>query len=126
MKRGGVLVFAVFLFLVFTVFVVNSCKKGSGLLGPGYVRATPTPTFTPDANFLVYIHQEGTPVIGLKLDLTYNNDQNLKLTAKTDKNGTGSFKVNEYGKWSLLVNSFDDFKSQVFIVEPVSNTFFCG
>lgn len=121
MKRGVVIILFIFLCELFVIAIL-SCKKGSGILGAGYVKPTPTPTFTPDANFSVYIHQEGTPVTDLRLDLTYNNEK--KLTTKTDKNGIARFKVNEYGKWSLLINSFDDYSNQVYIVEPTTNTFF--
>ncbi len=122
MKRGVLLFFVVFLVLSFMLFSVISCKKGSGILGPGYVKPTPTATFTPDVNYSVLIHQEGTPVTGVKLDMV--SDTNTTLTSTTDSNGIGSFKINKHGKWSLLVNTFDDYKSQVFIVEPLTNTFY--
>jgi hypothetical protein len=104
-----------------SVFAINSCKPGSGILRPGYVIATPTPTFTPDVNYTVYIHQQGTPVTNLKL--TLKNKDNT-LTSKTDNKGIAGFKVNEYGQWSLLIDTFDDFSPQSFLVEPTSNTFF--
>lgn len=119
--KGLKILFIVVLGCFFVVLtIINSCRKGSGILGPGYVMPTPTATFTPDINYSVLIHQEGTPVTDL--ELTLKNETTI-LKAKTDKNGIGGFKVNEYGKWSLLVDTFNGFKSQVFVVEPSITTF---
>ncbi|MCX8092991.1 MAG: hypothetical protein N3E50_02340, partial [Candidatus Goldbacteria bacterium] len=120
MKRG-VLLFIV-LFIIFVgVIIINSCKKGSGILAPGFVIPTPTPTFTPDINYSVYVHQQGTPVTGLRIQMI---NENKKIEAKTDVKGVAGFKVNEFGKWSLMIDTFDDFTAQTFMVEPKTNTYF--
>jgi|DewCreStandDraft_4_1066084.scaffolds.fasta_scaffold02440_1 hypothetical protein len=121
MKKLKIL-FLVVLGLFFVVLsIINSCRKGSGILGPGYVMPTPTATFTPDINYSVLIHQSGTPVSNVEVQLVKENTQTLRT--KTDAKGIAGFKVQEYGKWSLLVDTFDDYKPQVFIVDPTSNTF---
>jgi len=120
MKRGVVLFVVIFLLQTVSI-TIFSCKKGSGILGPGHLVATPTPTMTPDVNFSVYIHQEGMPVRNLRVEL--KNEKN-KIISTTNDKGIAGFKVNEHGKWDLLVNSFDDFSNQIFYVEPTTNTFF--
>ena len=118
MKR--IFVLSVVIFCI-QVFVFLACKKGSGILAPGYVIPTPTPTFTPDVNYTIYIHQQNTPVQGLKITL---KSENTSLQSTTDNKGICGFKVNEYGKWILMIDTFDDFSPQSFFVEPTSNTFF--
>ena len=118
MKRILVLLFVI---LCIQFFVFLACKKGSGILAPCYVMPTPTPTFTPDVNYTVYIHQQNTPVQELKITL---KSENTSLQSTTDDKGICRFKVNEYGKWILMIDTFDDFSPQSFFVEPVSNTFF--
>jgi len=119
-KITGFLFFAA----VLAVFFV-SCSKdnASGPVSAGRVKLTATPTFTPDVNFSVYIHQEQTPVDGVNLTM-YCAAEGVTLYAATGAEGTGDFEIHSGGQWNLVVDPFNGFKHQYFAVEPLSNTCF--
>jgi hypothetical protein len=121
MKKS--LFFVVVLFVIAGMWVTSCTEnKPTGMIGPGKIQLTSTPTPTPDVNFSVLIHQEGTPVVGVQITLLCA-DKAISLKAETNEIGEASFKVNEFGTYTASVDSFDGFKSQVFPVDPIGVTY---
>ncbi len=118
--KRGLAVFAAAFVIILTA-VSCSQEKIYGPLGVNKIPLTSTPTCTPDVSYTVYIHQEATPAVSVGVSL-YSVDKGVTMTAKTGADGKAGFPVHNGGKWSLLVDSFNGFDSQVFAVEPVSNT----
>jgi len=87
------------------------------------IRLTPTQTATPDASYSVYIHQAATPAASVSVTL-YSEERAITLTATTNGSGVAGFKVNNGGKWTLTINSFNGFDSNEFAVDPVGTTNF--
>ena len=117
-------IFVVLFFAVVVLVEVTSCRQnGSCLICPSRIALTPTPTYTPDASYSVWIHQAATPAAGVSLNL-YSEDKGVTLTASTNDKGVAGFKVNNGGKWTLTVNSFNGFDSNNFFVDPVGTTTF--
>ena len=116
---------AIFFTVLFTAaFMLTSCKQNSScLMCPAKIRLTPTQTATPDASYSVYIHQAATPAASVSLTL-YSEDRAITLTAATNGSGIAGFKVNNGGKWTLTINSFNGFDSNEFEVDPVGTTNF--
>lgn len=116
--------FFVIAFFVVTGMWVTSCteNKPTGLIGPGKIQLTATPTPTPDVNYVFKLHQEETPASGVQVTLLCA-DKSISLKAETDEKGEAAFKVNEYGTYTVSVDSFDGFKSQVFPVDPIGLTY---
>ena len=121
MKKG---MFLLVLLFVIAGMWVSSCtqNKPTGLIGPGRIPLTPTPTLTPDVNFSVLIHQEGTPVNDVNVTL-YCHEKGIEQQQKTADGAVG-YKISEYGIYYIGVDSFDGFKAQVFQVDPFGNTLF--
>jgi hypothetical protein len=121
MKKKNVLL--IFVAVLFTVLAVISCgkKNPAGPLSICKIKLTETPTCTPNLSYQVYIHQESTPAVGVGLSL-HSADTGENITGTTGTEGTAYFGVHNGGKWNLSVDSFNGFDSQIFSVEPVSNT----
>lgn len=112
-------------FFVLSLFAVVSCGKKiqDGPVSVGLIPLTATPTYTPDVNFTLRVHQEETPVQDLEVKLMHTGF-GATMTSKTGADGAAYFKVNSSGPWVAIADTFKGFKSQTFAVEPMSNTFF--
>ncbi len=120
MKKVGVV--GVMLFVILSAV---SCgrKIQNGPVSAGLIPLTATPTHTPDVNYTVYIHQEGTPAVNVDLQML-NVTKGMTATAKTGPDGRAGFELHDYGNWVLNVGSFNGFKAQTFPVDPFSNTIY--
>ena len=115
MKKS--LFFVVVLFVIAGMWVTSCTEnKPTGMIGPGKIQLTSTPTPTPDVNFSVLIHQEGTPVVGVGITVMRTGGE--KVTGTTEADGKAWFKINEFGDYTVKVNEFDGFTSQIFQAQP--------
>jgi len=109
-------------FLFFTVvillFVISCTMKGpTGVIGSSVIQPTFTPSHTPDINYIVNLHAEGTPMPNVSILVTSVNTGVTK-TAVTNNLGLAFLKLNEITKWKIDIGAVNGFDNASYIVEP--------
>ncbi len=105
--------------LIVMVIFIASCntKASTGVIGSSIMQPTYTPSCTPNYNFIVNLHAEGTPMPPTNLFMT-NIETGMTVTATTQSTGLAFIKINQEGKWKLDIDEVKEYDPASYIVEP--------